>query len=252
MARKDEEVEKFVQQNSDQLLWPIWPGLTHVERADVFRYLVLWKEGGYYADANVECMKPIDEWGIPNEATMIAGYEFGHRLPEEDRKLFQFARTEQFEQWFLASAPGNPVLLRCMELVRQRYSWKLQDTLQLSGAGVWSDAVHEFLARTVPEVLEKEVAFRSNKSAWESRPEGDKMCRVGVSLPMFLDNPRNPRIHLGLEDWTCSTPQTTNCHHTCRQRQWLASNLIAMASNRTAMASNLIAMASQTHWQCPF
>ncbi|CAK9091730.1 6-mannosyltransferase, partial [Durusdinium trenchii] len=164
MARKDEEVEKFVQQNSDQLLWPIWPGLTHVERADVFRYLVLWKEGGYYADANVECMKPIDEWGIPNEATMIAGYEFGHRLPEEDRKLFQFARTEQFEQWFLASAPGNPVLLRCMELVRQRYSWKLQDTLQLSGAGVWSDAVHEFLARTVPEVLEKEVAFRSNKS----------------------------------------------------------------------------------------
>lgn len=28
---------------------------------------------------------------------MIAGYEFGHRLPEEDRKLFQFARTEQFE-----------------------------------------------------------------------------------------------------------------------------------------------------------
>lgn len=39
-----------------------------VERADVFRYLVLWKEGGYYADANVECMKPIDEWGIPNDA----------------------------------------------------------------------------------------------------------------------------------------------------------------------------------------
>eukprot|EP00913_Durusdinium_trenchii_P027926 g26185.t1 len=58
---------------------------------------------------------------------MIAGYEFGHRLPEEDRKLFQFARTEQFEP-------------------------------------LGSEIVSEFLARTVPEVLEKEVAFRSNKS----------------------------------------------------------------------------------------
>lgn len=30
-----------------------------MERADVFRYLVLWVHGGYYADVDVECLKPI-------------------------------------------------------------------------------------------------------------------------------------------------------------------------------------------------
>ena len=37
------------------------------QRRDIFRYLVLWKEGGYFADANVECLKPIDDWGIPKD-----------------------------------------------------------------------------------------------------------------------------------------------------------------------------------------
>ena len=28
------------------LLWPIWGGLTKIEKADAFRYLVLWDQGG--------------------------------------------------------------------------------------------------------------------------------------------------------------------------------------------------------------
>ena len=46
-------------------MWPIWEALTPVERADVFRYLVLWDQGGYYADLDVTCSQPIstyDAW----------------------------------------------------------------------------------------------------------------------------------------------------------------------------------------------
>ena len=28
------------------LIWPIWGGLTKIEKADAFRYLVLWDQGG--------------------------------------------------------------------------------------------------------------------------------------------------------------------------------------------------------------
>jgi hypothetical protein len=33
-----------------------------VERADFFRYLVILRHGGMYADTDVECMMPIDTW----------------------------------------------------------------------------------------------------------------------------------------------------------------------------------------------
>lgn len=42
-------------------MWPIWEALT----PDVFRYLVLWDQGGYYADLDVTCSQPIstyDAW----------------------------------------------------------------------------------------------------------------------------------------------------------------------------------------------
>lgn len=35
-----------------------------VLRSDFWRYLVLAVEGGVYADTDVECMKPIDQWGL--------------------------------------------------------------------------------------------------------------------------------------------------------------------------------------------
>ncbi|CAL1172962.1 unnamed protein product [Cladocopium goreaui] len=91
---------------------------------------------------------------------MIVGYEFGHRFPEWQRAQIKFARTEQFQQWFIASAPGNPVLLRCLELIRQRYTWKVESTLELTGPGVFSDAVHEFLEMKSPHAVENEVKVR--------------------------------------------------------------------------------------------
>lgn len=43
------------------------------------------------------------------------------------------------------SAPRNPMLLNVLHMIRQRFSWKIQSTLDLTGPGVFSDAVHEFL-----------------------------------------------------------------------------------------------------------
>ncbi|CAK8993392.1 6-mannosyltransferase [Durusdinium trenchii] len=158
----DTEIAALAKEKSPELLWPIWEGLSNVERADVFRYLVLWDQGGYYADTDAACVRPIATWEVPRNASMIVGYEFGHRWTENEREKFKFARTEQMEQWFFASAPQNPILLRCLELVRQRFAWGIQSTMFLTGPGVFSDAVHEFLEMNVPEALDEEVSYRSN------------------------------------------------------------------------------------------
>lgn len=48
-----------------------------VERADFFRYLVVLRYGGLYADTDVECVSSIDNaWhGVPADTTMAVGIE---------------------------------------------------------------------------------------------------------------------------------------------------------------------------------
>ncbi|CAE7799000.1 och1, partial [Symbiodinium microadriaticum] len=157
----DTEVAALVQSTSPDVIWPIWQGLLPVERADAFRYLVLWAHGGYYADIDVSCLVPISEMQLPNDTDMIVGYETGRHLTEGERDSVHFSRTDQFEQWFFASAPRNPVLLRCLELIRQKFGWRIESTEELTGPATFTDAVHEFLLTETPDALSNLIAGRS-------------------------------------------------------------------------------------------
>eukprot|EP00435_Cladocopium_sp_Y103_P037295 s167_g9.t2 len=87
-------------------------------------------------------------------------------LEETDRQKVDFSRVEQFENWFLASAPSNPVLLRTLEIVREKFLWKVQKTIDFTGPGTLSDAVHEFLAASSEEHgISAEVARRTGQYA---------------------------------------------------------------------------------------
>ena len=67
----DAEVERLVQTKSPDVIWPIWDGFLPVERADVFRYLVLWDQGGYYADIDVKCDRPIAYFPVPKNVSIL-------------------------------------------------------------------------------------------------------------------------------------------------------------------------------------
>ena len=136
---KDTDIDVLVMSKAKDSIAPIWSALSPAERADIFRYLVLYDQGGYFAELTVSCEKPIADYQVPIDAKMLVGYEFGHRWSEVQRLEVNFARTEQFANYFLASAPKNPVLKRVLEMVRQRFSWKIQSN-DLTGAAALSDA----------------------------------------------------------------------------------------------------------------
>ena len=69
----DTEIALLAQRESPNVIWPVWDGFSPVEKADVFRYLVLWCFGGYYADADVECARPISTWDVPKDTDLIVG-----------------------------------------------------------------------------------------------------------------------------------------------------------------------------------
>ena len=67
------QVETLVREQSPDLIWPIWDVLSTEERADVFRYLVIWDQGGYWADSDVTCVKPIADYPVPPNAPGMFG-----------------------------------------------------------------------------------------------------------------------------------------------------------------------------------
>ena len=57
----DADMDEMVAKDHPELT-PLWDRMSGVLKADFFRYLVLFKYGGFYADIDVTCNTPIDDW----------------------------------------------------------------------------------------------------------------------------------------------------------------------------------------------
>lgn len=107
-----------------------------VERADFFRYMVVLKHGGAYADIDTECRVPLESLISPGDA-LVVGYESA--FPTWDITWNRgYARKMQLEQWFFMAAPGHPVLRDLCDWIAANYQRPLnvgedRDTLEVSG-----------------------------------------------------------------------------------------------------------------------
>jgi mannosyltransferase OCH1-like enzyme len=87
----DEDVLKHMQEHHPQLA-AAWPKMEPLERADTFRYAVLHDLGGYYADIDVACVRPINSWVGSRDTffnvDFIAGFEVVTDDPADVRGWF--------------------------------------------------------------------------------------------------------------------------------------------------------------------
>jgi mannosyltransferase OCH1-like enzyme len=65
-----------------------------VERADFFRYLIVLKYGGLYADTDVQCMSPVDRWALVPPGSVRAS-PFSHSLVSRTQPPLSSALTHQ-------------------------------------------------------------------------------------------------------------------------------------------------------------
>lgn len=115
-----------------------------VERSDFFRYMVILRLGGVYADIDVECRQPLDTV-IRATDTMVVGWE---AEVASDAAAFRrhFVRKRQVLQWFFAAAAGHPALREiCDHIARHALTTfsanANRDTLERTGPGIWTDIV---------------------------------------------------------------------------------------------------------------
>lgn len=89
-------------------------------KADLLRYLVMYAEGGVYADIDVECLRPVDRF-IPeryseHDIDMIIGVEIDE--PEYANHPVLGSKCKSFCQWTFAAKPRLPVMMRLIENIQ--------------------------------------------------------------------------------------------------------------------------------------
>ncbi len=99
---------KFIYTNYPEYL-DMYEDLQPIERADVFRYLILHKYGGIYADLDTECFKTMGPLLELFNDCLITGYEYEQPV--------------QFLQWFIACNKGCPIMLELVDEIKSRYSY---------------------------------------------------------------------------------------------------------------------------------
>ena len=111
-------------------------------RADLWRYLVLYREGGIYLDLDAEIVTPIDELVHDDEGALVSREETPHFMV----------------QYMLVFEPGHPILARAIELSTRAIldgpeipkgddAWILDPVLYMAGPPIFNRAVDE-VART--------------------------------------------------------------------------------------------------------
>ncbi|KAF3042598.1 hypothetical protein E8E11_006322 [Didymella keratinophila] len=89
-------------------------------KADLLRYLVMYAEGGVYADIDVECLRPVERF-IPEryneqDIDMIIGVEIDE--PAFIDHPILGSKCKSFCQWTFAAKPRLPVMMRLIENIQ--------------------------------------------------------------------------------------------------------------------------------------
>lgn len=88
-------------------------------KADLLRYLILYNEGGVYADIDVEALRPIDEWIPPHfdkaDLDLVISVEIDE--PTYANHSILGPKSQSFCQWTIMSKPRNPAILQIINNV---------------------------------------------------------------------------------------------------------------------------------------
>lgn len=100
-----------------------------VMRADLWRYMVIYKYGGVYTDIDTLCLKPISEW-VNNKYSAV--------LSEDDI-------PGTYNQITFAAQPGHIILKSVLDLIKNKFinpNYNDKNFVdKLTGVAVWTEAI---------------------------------------------------------------------------------------------------------------
>lgn len=115
----DSACTQFVRQHYPALL-EIYEGYRlSIQRADLFRYLVVYHYGGLYADVDMECLRPLDRF--LEMGSIVLSVEA--HLTQRRRQELAYPQPLQVANCIFAAQPRHWFLERVIEEAVHRASW---------------------------------------------------------------------------------------------------------------------------------
>lgn len=188
-----------------QSLWP-------VEKADLWRYMILHSAGGMYVDFDTSCRVPIDRWlrgddelvlGLMNDyvdrypqwrarQTTQSGGAFDPTSPWCDNRVM-------FTNWAMASTPGHPLIADVIRrvTVNARDPFFEADgpgrwVCKKTGPGVLTDALERVLLDNGTTLNEVAARLRRNSDV---RIGSVRMLDYAAFHTRYV-------VHLGIRSWS--------------------------------------------------
>lgn len=163
----DNQMRSFIRREMPPRVFKVFESLPlGVMKADLWRYCVLYVEGGIYADIDASALKPVSAWKI---------------LPEH-KFIFGLENDMHFCQWTFASVPGHPILKAVIDLVVEECEKGIDTSNehfvhQHTGPGIWTRAIHYVLE------YPKEQKARHTYNLYRTQPEHrQRFERLGMRI----------------------------------------------------------------------
>ena len=154
----DNEIEEYVEKHYPDIMFA-FQQMKPVQKADVFRYVVIYNEGGVYADIDTWCSIPVQNWTafaskmwpdaassekISNDVDFIVGFEAVQKKPGWEK---YYAAEFQLCQWTFAAAPKHllldKVLKRIIRYYKANNQLRSKSIIKSTGPGIWSYALSD-------------------------------------------------------------------------------------------------------------
>jgi mannosyltransferase OCH1-like enzyme len=131
----DDDCANFIRTTYPGAIWDAYQNLrVGASRADLWRILVLHEHGGAYLDVDAHLMWPLELL-----------------IDADDRDLFVIDRRDRVTNFFIASAPGNPLLAKAAGRITEKiHAAASNDVFELTGPGALISALVDERFRSEP------------------------------------------------------------------------------------------------------
>jgi inositol phosphorylceramide mannosyltransferase catalytic subunit len=154
----DDDIATFIQQHYPPLVWRYYQRIDSrygAARADLFRYLLMYKVGGVYLDIKSSTTQPLDEVLRPDDRYVVSQWHTadGQYAYWGEQHDVRHVPGGEYQQWHIVSAPGHPFLKAVIEQVLSnidKYDPHLHETgkfgvLRLTGPIAYTVAIARIL-----------------------------------------------------------------------------------------------------------
>jgi mannosyltransferase OCH1-like enzyme len=118
----DADIAVFIKENYPPIVWEYYERIDPrygAARADLFRYLLMYKVGGVYLDIKSSATRPLDSVLKPDDRFILSKWYTSNGDYEHWGLVYDLRHLlgGEYQQWHIICAPGHPFLKEVLEVV---------------------------------------------------------------------------------------------------------------------------------------